>query len=361
MKILFLEPWYGGSHKEIALGYTSVSRHEIDLITLPDRFWKWRMRGASLYFADQIKNMSDYDLIFATDMMDLTDLKALAGENFPPVVLYFHENQLSYPLAPGQDRDLHLGFTNIVSAYSADRVLFNSCFHMDEFLKEASGLIRQMPDFRPSWMVESIREKAGVMHPGCRFDTGQINVSDNDQTPPLIIWNHRWEFDKQPELFFKALSQMKQKGIGFSLAVLGEELDLHPEIFDTAKEEFKDEIAVYGYLESHEAYRRWLEKGTVVISSAIQENFGVSIVEAVRHGCFPLLPERLAYPEIMPEHLHPKIMYTSLEDLVEKLEAVILSPGAFRDERQELSDLMAEFSWEKMADRYDDFFEDIVD
>ena len=119
MKILFLEPFFGGSHKDFALGFKDHSSHQITLVTLPDKFWKWRMRGASLYFINQIKDFSSYDAILTTDMLDLTDFLSLAKKDLPPVLMYFHENQLSYPLSPRQKRDFHLGFTNIISAFAA--------------------------------------------------------------------------------------------------------------------------------------------------------------------------------------------------------------------------------------------------
>ncbi len=353
LKILFLEPWYGGSHQDVALGFKAHSRHDICLVTLPDRFWKWRMRGAALYFANQVENISDYDVVLATDMMDLTDFKALMGNNIPPVVLYFHENQLSYPLASGQKRDFHLGFTNIISAFAADRVLFNSQFHLDEFIQAAERLVKHMPDFRPRWMMEKIKEKASVVYPGCRFATKPFEVGKEDVTPPLIVWNHRWEFDKKPEEFFEILEGIKEKGIDFSLAVLGESLDLHPEVFDIAREKFKDEIRVFGYAESRSEYLSWLKKGSVVISCAIQENFGISIVEAVRHGCLPLLPARLSYPEIMPKAFHDKIIYGSKEELTTKLEYALLNPQKHLDIRQALSNEMEKFAWDVMAKQYD--------
>ena len=40
LKFLFLEPFFGGSHREFAKGLISHSRHRIDLMTLPARFWR---------------------------------------------------------------------------------------------------------------------------------------------------------------------------------------------------------------------------------------------------------------------------------------------------------------------------------
>ncbi|MEJ2730858.1 MAG: DUF3524 domain-containing protein [Deltaproteobacteria bacterium] len=45
-----MESFFGGSHREFAKGLVSHSKHRIDLKTMPARFWKWRMRGAALYF-----------------------------------------------------------------------------------------------------------------------------------------------------------------------------------------------------------------------------------------------------------------------------------------------------------------------
>jgi hypothetical protein len=41
MRILLIEPYFGGSHKAWAQGYVTHSRHDVTLLTLPARFWKW--------------------------------------------------------------------------------------------------------------------------------------------------------------------------------------------------------------------------------------------------------------------------------------------------------------------------------
>lgn len=353
LKILFLEPFFGGSHKDFALGFREHTAHEVDLFSLPARFWKWRMRGAALYFLNQIKTLADYDLIFATDMMDLTDFKALAGNHVPPVVLYFHENQLSYPLGPGEKRDFHLGFTNIVSAHAADGVLFNSRFHLTEFMTTARRLIRQMPDFRPTRILDEIEAKAQVLYPGCRFPTKKNHTRPVSPDPPLVVWNHRWEFDKNPEEFFALLRKLKEDKVPFSLAVLGERYEIIPEVFDQARQEFKDEIRVWGYVESRQEYESWLKKGVVVVSTAIQENFGISVVEAVRFGCFPLLPRRLSYPEIIPDEFHGKVLYRSGSDLYKKMKKILLHPEGFTGECRDLSNYAGRFSWERVGKLYD--------
>jgi glycosyltransferase involved in cell wall biosynthesis len=353
VKVLFFEPFFGGSHKEFALGFKAHSCHDVTLITLPDRFWKWRMRGAALYLVNQVKDFLRFDAIMTTDMVDLTDLIALAGKDLPPVLMYFHENQLSYPLASGQKRDFHLGFTNIISAFAADGVLFNSQFHFHDFIGAASRLVKQMPDFRPKWVIGQIEKKAQVAYPGCRFEKGVIDLKARDLKKPLIIWNHRWEHDKNPQFFFDALGALKERNISFSLALLGEKYDIFPDVFKEAKERFKNQIKVYGYVESRSKYLAWLKKGAIVVSCAIQENFGISVIEAVRFGCIPLLPDRLSYPEIMPKDLHSKVLFQTKQDLVEKLEDRLKNYQKYLPLQKRLSKELERFSWEIIVKQYD--------
>lgn len=363
MKILFLEPFFGGSHQDFATGFSLHSRHEVTLLTMPPVAWRWRMRAASLHFLQKIKNLSNYDLVFATDMMDVAQFKALAGSDCPPLVLYFHENQMSYPLsarARQRKSDMDAGLININSALAANQIWFNSNFHLTTFLKEVQQLIKQMPAPRPKKMVDQIQKKARVVYPGCQFPSTSNALASATQTPSLIIWNHRWEYDKQPELFFKVLVRLKKRGIPFTLAVLGEKYDLYPAVFDQARELFDKEIQVFGYEHSRNAYEKWLGKGQVVVSTAIQENFGISVVEAVRFGCFPLLPYRLSYPELMPEKLHPDIFFRTENQLVEKLSWHLQQPGACLNKRNELSRHMQAFSWEIRILEYNHLLETIT-
>ncbi len=360
MKVLFLEPFFGGSHQDFATGFAAHSRHDVTLATLPASSWKWRMRGAALAFLQKIKDIASYDLVFATDMMNVADFLALTGPSRPPLVLYFHENQLSYPLSPREKKrtpDVGLGFINITSALAADLVLFNSAFHLDAFAKEARKLIKQMPAPRPSQMVNRILEKTRVVYPGCRFSAEPVSVTPRSSDPPLIIWNHRWEYDKQPEVFFRVLGKLRDKGVPFSLAVMGEQYDRYPEVFDRAKQTFADQIKVFGYVPSRAAYHSWLARGSVVVSTAIQENFGISVVEAVRFGCFPLLPQRLSYPEIMPEKFHPDILYQSEIQLLEKLAYHLFHPEAGRPVQKALCEHVQQFSWEILGPQYDNLLE----
>jgi len=359
MKLLFLEPFFGGSHRDFASGLCDHSGHDITLVTLPARFWKWRMRGAALHFARTMPPPIDFDGIITTDLMSLSDLKMLMGSDLPPVLVYFHKNQITYPLAQGETRDVQFGFTDITTALAADRILFNSHTHFNEFFTALPAFLKMMPEFHPLWVVDTIREKSAVLHPGCRFAPGEPALA-NPEDPPLIIWNHRWEFDKNPVDFFAALEAVLNRGFEFQLALLGENFQKVPKPFIQAKARFGKRIVCYGFEKSRTAYEQWLQKGAVVISTAHQENFGISMVEAIRHGCLPLLPDRLAYPEILPPAFQDRFLYGSQRDLEDKLSLLLANYVEFKDCRPPLAAAMEKYAWPLMAPRYDREFERLV-
>ncbi|MEE9226450.1 MAG: DUF3524 domain-containing protein [Acidobacteriota bacterium] len=353
-KFLFLEPFYGGSHRAFADGLVAHSRMPIQLMTMPARFWKWRMRGAALHFARKVADPNAYAGLITTDLVSLADLRALWGAACPPALVYFHENQLSYPLPPGETMDYQFAFTDITTGLAADRILFNSFTHRDSFFRDLKKFLKILPDFRPGWVIDRIGDRSGVLHPGCEFPSGPADLAPRDPTkPPLIIWNHRWEFDKQPEFFFAALDGVRARGREFRLALLGENFQFVPKEFLAARERFGGRIVKYGYEEDRQAYLGWLRQGSVVISTALQENFGISVVEAIRHGCFPLLPRRLSYPELLEERFHPLCLYRDLEDLVEKLAVLLADPGNVGSHRGELASSMERFAWDRLIDRFD--------
>src|SRR5215216_5374728 len=101
MRILLLNPFHGGSHAAVAEGYARHSQHDITILSLPIAGgWRWRMRGAAITLACQLRVylQSDprrFDIIIATDMLDLATFAGLTRDlaSGTRLALYFHENQ----------------------------------------------------------------------------------------------------------------------------------------------------------------------------------------------------------------------------------------------------------------------------
>lgn len=361
MNILLLEPYFTGSHRSWAEGLQSNSQHHVEILSMKGQFWKWRMHGGAVTLANQFNNSNfQPDLILATTMLDLTTFLALTREKSKniPTAIYFHENQLSYPWSPTdrdvvENRNKHYGFINYASALTADHVLFNSNYHRSSFLKESKNLLKHFPDHNELNSITTIENKSEVLHLGLdlsRFD----HYKTSHDGPPLILWNHRWEYDKNPEDFFHTIFQLKDEGIEFQLAVLGENFKSTPTIFDEAQYKLADNIVHYGFCESFEDYAQWLWKADILPVTNIQDFFGISIMEAIYCNTYPLLPNRLTYPELLPEAFHQKHIYKDENDLYKKLISAIMDISNVR--KTKLSSIADKFDWKLMAPVYDELF-----
>ena len=301
MRILALEAYYGGSHQQFLDHWRHRSRHDWCLLTLPAHQWKWRMRHSALTFSEQIRKRvqhgQQWDVLLTSDMTNLAELVGMtdAVVSQLPRVIYFHENQLTYPDRFKQERDFHFAFTNFLSALSADQVWFNSNFHRTSFLNALENLLRRMPDYQPHEQVSAIKKRSRIESPGL-ISPGK----HRSQNGPLrILWNSRWEHDKNPEDFFAAVDNLLSNGIDVRLQVLGQSYLQIPEIFDTARHHFQKQIDHWGYVPDRQAYFKILCEADVVVSTAWHEFFGMAAVEAMMAGAYPLLPSRLAYPELL--------------------------------------------------------------
>jgi glycosyltransferase involved in cell wall biosynthesis len=356
MNIIFVESFYGGSHKSFLDGLIKYSRHNISPITLPSRFWKWRLRSAALYIAEEFgEALRHCDLIVATDLINLADLKALAGFTCP-AILFLHENQLTYPTPEGEKPEINFGFVNLVSALAADLCLFNSRYHLEEFDRALKQFINDIPEFVPEQAHQQVMSKSQVIYMG--IDISEFNhplALDNPK--PVILWNHRWEFDKQPWVFFDQMYKLAEDGIDFELIILGENFQMHPKEFIEARSKLGSRIRQFGFVESMEDYARFLATSDVVVSTAIQENFGFAIIEAMYCQTLPLLPNRLSYPEFLPQKFHEKFIYNNEQELASKLRWLLQEYRNLNDARAEIAQAMAAFDWKKRIKEFDELFE----
>lgn len=369
MKIAMIEPFYSGSHQKWMDEYKAVSQHTIQTYTMPGRFWKWRMHGGAVELAKQfLANTFEPDIILASDMLDLSTFLGLtrSKSNKAKVVMYCHENQLTYPWSTiDQDRvnrtDAFYSFINYMSALVADAVLFNSEYHRRSFLKTLPSFLKQFPDYQGLDNVERIKLKTSVLPLGLnlhKFD--DIEREQCNRDVPLILWNHRWEFDKNPESFFNVLFKLADKGKGFHLAVIGQNTARKaPSIFIKAEQRLADYIVQFGHVESARGYGKLLKQADILPVTSNQEFFGISVMEAVYCGATPLLPKRLSYPELFNMDERPQLFYESDDELVEKLCKQIDDWNEHKN--SQYINIAAQYDWRIMAAVYDEKFQRIME
>lgn len=372
MNVLALEPWFGGSHRHFLEGLARHSTHDFRLVTMADRFWKWRMQGGAVTLAHKAREVAAEgfrpDVIFASSMVNLPAFLALTRELFAetPVVLFFHENQLTYPLRPGTQRDYTYAYVNYLSALAANRVVFNSQFHYDEFFDALPKLLRRFPDYTHLRTAQRVRDKSSVLHLG--LDLAALDRHTATQAklpgPPIVLWNQRWEHDKNPEAFFRVMNRLDDVGCAFRLILAGERFEVLPPAFETAFQRYAERIIHYGYADDLAEYAKLLHRADLVVSTSNHEFFGVAILEAIHCGCHPLLPRRLTYPELIPERLHRPLLHAPLlyddeEGLFESLRRILT--GKERPlPAPVLREIPEPLAWPRQARHFDALFEEVA-
>ncbi|MEN8114218.1 MAG: DUF3524 domain-containing protein [Actinomycetota bacterium] len=355
MKILLVEPYYGGSHQAWADGYAASSSHDVNLLTHKAQFWKWRMHGAHLTLADEAADSleSAPDVVLASSMMNAPAFVGSARRTIgsAPVAVYFHESQFAYPLSPLDRPDQTYAMVNWSSAVVADLPVFNSEFHRTLFFEEAERFLRQFPDERHGHLVDQVFERSIVLPVG--VDLARIPGSPSDDAgSPVILWNQRWEHDKGPDEFVELIEALLRRGLEFRVAVVGERFVSSPESFDRLPGLLGDRLIAFGHLPDDE-YVDMLSRGDIVVSTAHHEFFGIAIVEAMGAGAFPVLPDRLVYPERIPVEYRARCLYEDHGGLIDRVTWAIEHRAEVRHIGADLAEAVSEFDWSIVAPAYD--------
>jgi glycosyltransferase involved in cell wall biosynthesis len=360
--VWLLNPYHTGSHRAWAEGYAAHSRHTVRLLTMEGRFWKWRMQGGALELAAlaraRVSAGEKPDVVLATSMVNLPAWLALLrgepGLARVPCVLYMHENQLTYPPPPGTKRDLAYGMIQHLAMLAADRVCFNSAYHLKSWFAELPRLLKHFPDYTHLESIATARDRCLILPVGCdlrRLDPHPAAAGAGSATGgPLLLWNQRWEHDKDPTTMLRALYALAAEGLPFRVALVGENFRVLPAEFIEARERLGERLAHYGYLAEDRDYARCLQEASVVCSTALHEFFGVGILEAMYCGCVPVLPNRLSYPELLPAEYHERCLYDDFAGLLARLRASLAAPQALPGLRA----AAARFDWAAQAPAYDE-------
>jgi glycosyltransferase involved in cell wall biosynthesis len=348
--ILLLEPYYGGSHKNFLTGLVQHVSCDFTLLTLPARKWKMRMQLAAPWFAERIEELAAagtrFDSILCSTFIDVAVLRCLLAKKriYLPLGIYFHENQFSYPGQVPDSGMFQFCAINFTSALCADLLAFNSQYNLETFLQGVRGYLKKATDMKLSSCVEMLSAKATVLYPGMDYTFIDNSPAQQKNKDPIVLWNHRWEHDKDPETFFEGLFAL-QKKFSFKLIVLGEQFRQQPSVFAKAKQRLEGRLIHFGYVPDKGEYARLLKLADIIVSTAVHEFFGISVLEGVRAGCIPLVPDRLSYQELFPlQYRYPANTFT-------KYLGRLLHTKSTLDSGQSLQ-LTEPYSWTRLASHY---------
>jgi glycosyltransferase involved in cell wall biosynthesis len=174
-----------------------------------------------------------------------------------------------------------------------------------------------------------------------------------------VLWAARWEHDKNPETFFAALERLESLGVDFQIDVIGESYRRMPEVFQASRARWPDRIGRWGF-QDRAGYAAALREADAFVSTANHEFFGIAAVEAMTAGAYPLLPRRLAYPELLELAERPvmsQFFYDgSAEQLAGRLQEVSRlrgDPNQWRTAIDLVRSAVARFAWPTAVERMD--------
>ena len=241
MKFILVEPYDGGSHhyfNATLMGYLkeSFSGAVVDLVSLSPRHWRLRFLTGHLSLAQMCNELKGHDeksIIITNSLMDVSAFKSqLRGKlRDCKIVTYFHENQMSYPLNPQSPgaafsrnyRDHFYPLVHLNQILASDVTVFNSVFcKSDTFSKVQSWLSSRQEKIEVGPLKK--KEEDAYVIPITGFKGEGIRLEFKER-PKKIIWNHRWEFDKNPRDFFKVLRALFTKKSDLQAAIMGEARD----------------------------------------------------------------------------------------------------------------------------------------
>nr|XP_054535791.1 glycosyltransferase-like domain-containing protein 1 isoform X5 [Pan troglodytes] len=390
MSILIIEAFYGGSHKQL-VDLLQEELGDCVVYTLPAKKWHWRARTSALYFSQTIPISEHYRTLFASSVLNLTELAALRPDlGKLKKILYFHENQLIYPVKKCQERDFQYGYNQILSCLVADVVVFNSVFNMESFLTSIGKFMKLIPDHRPKDLESIIRPKCQVIYFPIRFpdvsststrvgtgkEKGSVQTCAYLHSHVIELMpgqhKHSVQFYRKasftPSVRFmpkhKTTHLKKMLGLkGNGGAVLSMALPFQPEQRDSEDllKNFNSECDTHcgldtarqEYLGNSLRQESDLKKSTSSDNSSShhgenKQNLTVDPcdilggvdnqqrllhivwphrwLEAVYCGCYPLCPKDLVYPEIFPA----EYLYSTPEQLSKRLQNFCKRPDIIR-------------------------------
>ncbi len=357
LSVCIAETWFGESHETLFSGIVANSSHECRLVTLPARKWRWRMRFGAAHLAEQLDSLDPWpDALLVSDYVNLPVLRGLCQRaSTLPTAIYFLENQLTYPARKGSRGDFEFMAVNVLSCLAADRCVFCSKNQLEAMLAAIPGFLRHDPDADPEAIVSRIAVKSEVIPIGVDlepFDQSRSQRSNRVGQPLHIVWPHRFEHDKNPDDFFDVLLDLEAEGLPFMVSVLGRSYRDLPDSISVAKERLEGRIVRWGFLEGSE-YADALATADVVVSTAWQETQGIAVIEAIRAGCDPLLPDRLSYPELLGPLLCDKHLYSSKGDLRRRLRWMMRHPDRVRTASNHWRE-MDRFGWPAVGPQFDE-------
>jgi len=193
-----------------------------------------------------------------------------------------------------------------------DGVFVGSQYFKDRLIEE------RIKPFVPKEERIEFEEKIHVTGNPWNVKEVQDMVSPRPEKENIVIFPHRWDFDKRPNIFLNLAYYYKQKFPNWRFIVTTS----RPRFRSTSKwlENLALKAISDGVIEVKEGltkkeYYEWMAKAKIMVSTTVYESWGYITTEAITFGTYPLVPNNFSYQSIMKE----ENMYKDYDELFTKL------------------------------------------
>lgn len=183
----------------------------------------------------------------------------------------------------------------------------------------------------------------------------QLEVSDSDLSKhkipeKFILFIGRLEAKKNTASLVEAFAQFLEKNPDSThkLVLVGKQgygFEKVVEIIE--KYNIQDKVIMPGWLDD-EDLPKLLNKASLFVFPSLFEGFGIPVLEAMACGCPVICSNTTSLPEAAGE---AALMFdpTNLDDIVARMEQVLLNPEVSESLREKGLNRVKDFSWEKCA------------
>jgi glycosyltransferase involved in cell wall biosynthesis len=151
---------------------------------------------------------------------------------------------------------------------------------------------------------------------------------------------------------------MAADGIDFRLAIVGDETGGQADKLNPMIDQLGTRVVVRGQPARNE-YESLLQDADIVVSAARNEFFGIAVAEAIAAGAWPIVPDALAYREVIPSSFHAACLYERGR-LGSALRSAIEVVASGQPAVAGLAATMARFDWLVVAEEHDTAIDEVV-
>ena len=193
-----------------------------------------------------------------------------------------------------------------------DGVFVGSQFFKDRLIEE------RIKPFAPKNEQMELSEK--IIVTGNPWNASEVlgMVNPLPKKENIVIFPHRWDFDKRPNIFLNLTYYYKKRFPDWKFIVTTS----RPHFRSTSPwlEELALKAVEDGVIEIKDGltkteYYEWMAKAKIMVSTTVFESWGYITTEAITFGTYPLVPNNFSYQTIMSK----ENLYSDYDELFDKL------------------------------------------